>query len=65
MAKINGSAVFLPVPVTVLSYLTEHGYQQNRIAVELNGTILPKSNYESALLQDSDTLEIVSFMGGG
>ena len=43
----------------------ENGYQKNRIAVECNGEILPKVEYEQKILQDGDVLEIVSFVGGG
>ena len=46
-------------------YLEENHYQQNRIAVEINGKILPKSAYASVTLKEGDVLEIVSFVGGG
>lgn len=50
---------------TVASYLTENGYDIKRVAVELNGDILPKSRYEGTALKDGDSVEIVSFVGGG
>ena len=40
-------------------------YQQNRIAVEINGSIIPKSKYQTTILKQNDTIEIVSFVGGG
>ncbi|MBQ7652471.1 MAG: sulfur carrier protein ThiS [Victivallales bacterium] len=46
-------------------YLKDAGYDIQRIAVELNGEIVPKVNYDSTRLQDGDTVEIVSFVGGG
>lgn len=36
-----------------------------KIAAELNGNIIPKSEYESVILKDDDVLEVVSFVGGG
>ncbi len=36
-----------------------------RIAVELNGEIVPKSQLSSVMLVDGDVLEIVSAIGGG
>ena len=33
--------------------------------VELNGEILPKAQYDSTIIADSDKIEIVSFVGGG
>jgi len=64
MVKINGEEKN-SVGKTVAEYLSESGYDIKRVAVELNGDILPKSQYESTLLQDGDCMEIVSFVGGG
>ena len=36
-----------------------------RIAVERNGEIIPKTSYQDIILQDGDVLEVVSFVGGG
>ena len=36
-----------------------------RIAVEINGHIVPKSKYDTTVLNDGDTVEIVGFVGGG
>ena len=46
-------------------YLKDAGYDIQRIAVERNGEIVVKAQYESTHLQDGDTVEIVSFVGGG
>lgn len=65
MIKINGERVEKIASKNVADYLSENGYDIKRVAVELNGDILPKSQYESTLLQDGDSVEIVSFVGGG
>lgn len=41
------------------------GYDSSRIAVEINGRIIPRSEYESTVLFNEDIIEIVSFVGGG
>ena len=46
-------------------YLNETGYDIQRIAIELNGDIIPKSQYASTCLRDGDRVEIVRFVGGG
>lgn len=46
-------------------YLAEAGYSAERIAVELQGEIVPKSRYNETILKNGDVLEIVSFVGGG
>lgn len=65
MVKVNGEVAENIAGKNITEYLTESGYDIKRVAVELNGDILPKAQYESTLLQDGDNVEIVSFVGGG
>lgn len=65
MITVNGQAVSLEKPITVAEYLTLNQYRIERIAVEMNGEILPKKNYAAVTLKDGDKLEVVSFVGGG
>lgn len=64
MAKINGKTVETN-GATVESYLAEAGFDKSRVAVELNGSILPRSEYGGRVIAESDVLEIVGFVGGG
>ena len=64
MVKINGNELNI-AGRTVAEYLAENGYDTKREAVELNGDILPKAQYDSTVLQDGDSVEVVSFVGGG
>lgn len=64
MVKINGAAFSLDGK-TVEEFLLTSDYEKNRVAIELNGNILPKSKYNETVLSDGDNLEIVSFVGGG
>ena len=50
---------------TLKDLLEQEGYALDRIAVEKNGEIVPKSAYATTYLQESDSIEIVSFVGGG
>ncbi len=51
--------------MSVLAYITSLGIDPQRVAVELNLDILPKSDYATTELKDGDRLEIVHFVGGG
>lgn len=51
--------------MTVSSYLAENGYDKSKVAVEINGGIVPRPQYDTTLFSDGDTVEIVSFVGGG
>lgn len=63
--KVNGKNEPLFEPVLLSNYLKNKGFNTGRIAVERNGDIVPKSAYDSTILSDADTLEIVHFVGGG
>lgn len=65
MIKVNGECIENIAEKNVAEYLAESGYDMKRVAVELNGNILPKSQYEVTVLQDGDSVEVVSFVGGG
>ena len=64
MVKINGE-LSMSEGMVLAEYLQQNGYDTKRIAVEKNGEIVPKSQYEVTVLQENDSLEIVSFVGGG
>ena len=64
MVKINGEFVDYSGH-TVQEALDHEGYSEKRVAVELNGAIVPKAAYESTILNDGDVMEVVSFVGGG
>ena len=64
MVKVNGVAMEL-AGKTVAQYLATTNYDPKRIAVERNGEIVFKSQYSETVLEDGDSLEIVSFVGGG
>lgn len=64
MVKINGESFDL-AGRTIAEYLAGTAYDVKRIAVERNGEIVPKVQYAETILADGDTLEVVSFVGGG
>ena len=64
MVKTNGTELDL-AGKTVSEYLATTNYDPKRIAVERNGNIVFKSQYDATILEDGDCLEIVSFVGGG
>ncbi|MBQ9832537.1 MAG: sulfur carrier protein ThiS [Clostridia bacterium] len=64
MVIINGRETTTPQN-SMSEYLSEQGYFFSRIAVEKNGEIVKKSQYDTVYFQDGDIVEIVSFVGGG
>ena len=64
MVKINGEQTDA-AGKTMAAYLRDNDLETGRIAIEVNGEILPKAEYENYILADGDSCEIVNFVGGG
>ena len=64
MVKVNGAELDI-AGKSVAEYLATTNYDPKRIAVERNGDIVFKSRYGETILEEGDSLEIVSFVGGG
>ncbi|MDR3075357.1 MAG: sulfur carrier protein ThiS [Candidatus Methanoplasma sp.] len=63
--KINGKEIELILPMTLGDLVAGSGYCEDRVAVELNGRIVPRSEYANVSLDNGDSVEIVGFVGGG
>ena len=66
---INGEPYEVPEAeaqgLTVRGLLDRLGFAPDKIAVELNLEIVPRSAYAEITLKPGDRLEIVRFVGGG
>ena len=65
MIIVNGEKLHCPVHMNLKEFLQSRGYDTKLVATECNGEIIPKAVYEEKILEDGDTLEVVSFVGGG
>lgn len=65
MAKVNGKEISNLEGVKLLDYLEKEGFKISLIAVEYNGQILPKDQYGNKVISENDSIEVVSFVGGG
>jgi sulfur carrier protein len=62
---LNGEPRALAAPLSVLQLLQAEGLGERRVAVEVNGGIVPRSRHAEHLLGDGDRVEIVHALGGG
>lgn len=62
---INGEARQIADTPTISALMEQLGIAQDQVAIEHNHTIIPKSQYDNTTLNESDTIEIVRFIGGG
>lgn len=63
---VNGRSMQLPADdMTVQALVAHMQLTGKRIAIERNGDIVPRSQFEQVCLQSGDRLEIVGAVGGG
>jgi len=63
--KVNGEPVEIKSGATINDLLTLLEIPKIRVAVELNGSVIPNSELLATVLTDRDVLEVVKAIGGG
>ncbi len=54
-----------PEPASLAAVVAQLANNPQLVVVEHNGVIAPRSRWDSILVKDDDTLEIVTIVGGG
>ena len=54
-----------PEPASLAAVVAQLANNPQLVVTEHNGVIAPRSRWESILVKDDDTLEIVTIVGGG
>jgi len=62
---INGQPQELNTSLSVKELLVQFGLENKRIAVEINGEIITRSQFAYRLVVDNDKVEIIIAVGGG
>lgn len=62
---VNGDEVELTTGATLVDLLEKLALGSTKVAVELNQTIVPRSQHSQTRLQEGDRVEIVYAIGGG
>ncbi|WP_019570612.1 sulfur carrier protein ThiS [Thioalkalivibrio sp. ALE11] len=66
--KLNGETCEISSdqePPTVADLIQQHGFGSRRLAVEVNETLVPRSEHAERRLQEGDRVEVVQAIGGG
>lgn len=63
--RVNGEHRRVPGGLSVAQMINELGLDPQRVAVERNLEIVPRSSLGSVCVEDGDDYEIVHFVGGG
>jgi len=62
---VNGQLHQVHENDTILQLIRTLGLENIRLAVEMNLTIVPRSQFETCILTQGDKIEIVQAIGGG
>ncbi len=62
---INGEDHTLNDGILLSTLLTQLEISGKRIAVEINESIVPKSQHDATVIQQGDKIEIIHAIGGG
>lgn len=63
--RFNGEQRTLPAGSTIADLLQVEQLAGRRVAVEVNGEIVPRSEHGRHMLAAGDTVEVVHALGGG
>jgi sulfur carrier protein len=63
--RLNGELREIPEGITVAGLLAHLGVKAQRVAVEVNDSVVTKDRYEAHRIGPGDSVEIVAFVGGG
>ena len=64
LITVNGQSQEIPDGIDVRALIDRHGLMPDKVAVELNRRLLRGSKYDTPL-KTGDSVEIVTFVGGG
>lgn len=62
---VNGTPHFVAADTSVAQLLVILELQGKRLALEINQELVPRSQFDTTVLQPHDTVEIVHAIGGG
>lgn len=65
MIQLNGTEKSGYENISVEEMVNREGFDITRIAIEINGKIVSRNDYSKTLIHSGDTIEVVSFVGGG
>jgi thiamine biosynthesis protein ThiS len=63
--KVNGKVQTIDKKINLLELIKSMGLSCDSVVTEHNSRIVPMEEREKVVLEEDDSLEIVSFVGGG
>ena len=64
-ARINGISNKIEFGTTISDLINKLNITNKKIALEVNEQIIPRSQFDTRMIEDGDQIEIVTAVGGG
>ena len=65
MLKLNHDTVDYVENENLLELLKREGYDSTFVAIEVDGELVKRKDFETFIVQDNAKIEVFSIMGGG
>ncbi len=62
---LNGEVREIPSGLDLQQLLEHFSLPSQRVAVELNNIVVRRTDWPATRVKDSDTIEVIHFVGGG
>jgi len=62
---LNGESREVPDDASVAQLLEQFSLPRQRVAIELNKNVVRRKDWAEIRLRESDTIEVIHFVGGG
>jgi sulfur carrier protein len=63
--ELNGTRLEIERGLTIGALLEQRGIERRMVAVELNGEIVPRHDFDETPVGEGDHLELLQMVGGG
>ena len=64
-ARINGISNKIEFGTTIADLIKKLNITNKKIALEVNEEVIPRSQFDTRMIEDGDPIEIVTAVGGG
>ena len=62
---VNGKIAEITLPCQLSDWLQQFGWKPTQVVIELNGEVVPRSQFGNINISDGDRLEIIIPVAGG
>ena len=63
--QVNGHLHDIASPISIAQLLVNLDMAGKRVAIELNHSIIPKSQHSETVLKEGDVIEVIQAIAGG